>query len=121
MQRLQQHRLVDMKPILRLVEDDRLGTIRDLGFDFLPAVQRQAVHEDRRGFGSSHDLARDAKRRQRHQFPRIDLLAHALVDVGIHRVGPAHGLEWIVVRIDRLARMPRQGFEPSPRLSRSGR
>jgi hypothetical protein len=46
-----------MQPILRLVDDDRLRTIQNLGTDFFTPVSGQTVHDDRIGLGAMQQAA----------------------------------------------------------------
>src|SRR5687767_13948456 len=54
-----EQRLLRMQAVLRLVPDGALRPVDDLGGDFLAAMRRQAVHEERVLFRRAHHLRVD--------------------------------------------------------------
>src|ERR1051325_6472463 len=49
-----ENRLLRMKAVLRLIEDNALWTVDDIVGHFLAAMRREALHEDRVLFGARH-------------------------------------------------------------------
>ena len=121
--RMQQERLVHVQPVLGLVENDRLRSIRHLGRHFLVPVHRQAVHEDRLRVGFGHQTgvtlygASATARAAPSSWPMTD------VDIGVDGVGTLDRRSGVVGDVDRGAvgwRSHRAWFTISRRSGESG-
>ena len=122
----QQQRLLAVQPVLGLIEDDRRGRLEDLGGDFLAAVRRQAVHEQRAGLGERHQRRRspDTARTPAPRSSASRFLAHRRPRVGVDRVGAGDGVGGVGEQPQPRA-VPRDAASPAARRraaagSRSG-
>src|SRR6266404_3700097 len=87
----QEHRLLHMEPILRLVEN-RLGVrFERCVVDFLAAMRREAMHHERIGPRELHYFLIDPIRTELRFTPRFfAFLAHRNPDVGVKYVRTTH-------------------------------
>ncbi len=79
-----ENRLLRVQPVLGLVEHDGPRAVEDTGGDFLAAVRRQAMHEERVRLGARHQRLVDLIAGKRpFPFARFVLLSHRRPDVGV--------------------------------------
>ena len=83
---VQEHRLLQMEPVLGLVEDDRARAIGHGGFDLLIPMHGQAMHEHRGRLGRAHDPGGHFVRCQGYRSCGGVGLTHADVNVGVDSV-----------------------------------
>ncbi len=86
-----------MQAVLRLVPHDALRAVDDFTRDFLAAVRRQAMHEDRIGSGHCHHVGIDAPVREGGAPLLVfRLVAHAGPDIGRDQVRSSAGFHRIL-------------------------
>ena len=89
----EQHRLLSMHAIFRLIEDNRLRSIENSVCDLGVAVSRKAVHEDSIGLRMRHQGFIDlVGLEDGSALRRFMLEAHAGADVGVNSVCSASPL-----------------------------
>src|SRR4051794_6223927 len=85
-------RLLHVQPVFRLLPDDALGAIQDLGRHLLAAVGGKAMHEERLAVGGAHErLVHLVARKGLAARPGLAFPAHAGPHVGRDEVRVAHG------------------------------
>src|SRR2546428_1559759 len=92
-QQLEDHGLLRVQPVLRLVEHDRAGAVQHAVGDLLAAMGRQAVHDQGRGLGEAQQpIAQLVARERLAALLALGLLPHAHPHVGVEHVGAGGGL-----------------------------
>ena len=95
-QELDEERLLDVEPVLGLVEDQAPRPVHDLGRDLLAAMGRQAVHRQCVGpRGIEHGVVHLVAAEGVAALLRLGLLAHRGPGVGVDDVGAADHRVWI--------------------------
>ena len=99
-----QQALLGVQPVFRLVEHHRLRPVHHLVGDFLAAMRRQAMHEQRVGLGLGHQPGIDLIALE-HVVPRLGVaVAHRHPGVGDDAVGILDRLFRVLADLDRGAR-----------------
>ena len=82
-----QDRLLDMEPVLGLVEHDALRAVQNFVGDLFATVSRQTVQHDGVFLGVLHEISSKRERtHDLHAFPMLCFLTHGSPDVGIDDV-----------------------------------
>src|SRR3990167_241775 len=99
--------LLHVHAIFRLVPDDGLGAVDDVGFHFLAPVRGQAVHEQGVGLGGGHHLLVHAPvgEREAARFV-LGFVAHAGPHIGGDDVGTLAGFERIAEKLIAASACP---------------
>src|SRR6185503_4583965 len=92
-QQIEDHRLLRVQAVLRLIQDDRARPVQHAVRDLLAAVRRQAVHDQRRGLGEAEQpIAQLVAAEGLAALLALGLLPHAHPHVGIEHVRAGRGV-----------------------------
>src|SRR3990167_9349922 len=92
-QEVQDDALLRVEPVLRLIEHHALRPVEDRIRDLLPAMRRQAVHDERLPTGEAEQRVVDLVALEGLLPPlALGLLPHADPDIGVDDVGALDGL-----------------------------
>src|SRR5262245_3141894 len=87
-EQVEDHRLLGVQTVFRLIEHDRLGAIEHLVGDLLAAVRGQTVHDDGARLGEADDRVVELVTAERLlPLHLLCLLAHRRPHVGVEHVG----------------------------------
>ena len=85
-----------MKTVARLLPDPRLRSVNHIGGDLFSAMCREAVEEDRVGFGVAHQLCGHHEAFERRSaLLGLVFLSHRRPHIGVYSIGVGDRGEWI--------------------------